>query len=74
MFTQKNQTTPLSFRQNIESTGAESFGTIALTNQNNPRPQSGGGGGMGLGGGGDTVSSKMMAPDAMIYPPKDMPL
>jgi hypothetical protein len=74
VFTQKNQSAPLSFRQNIESTGAESFGTIALPNQNNPRPQSGGGGGMGLGGGGDTVSSKMMAPDAMIYPPIDMPL
>lgn len=72
VFTQ-TKNTPLSFRQNIESTGAESFGTIMLPNQNNPRPQSGGGGG-GIWGGGDAVSSKMMTPDAMIYPPIDIPL
>ncbi len=57
----------------IESAEKESFGPITLPSyQSHPRPQSGGGG--GLGGAGDTISSKMMAPDAMIYPPIDMPV
>lgn len=66
-------TVPLSFAQNIQEVGRESFGPIALTGANQAaRPQSGGGG--GLGGGGDTISSKMIAPDTMIYPPMDIPI
>lgn len=65
--------TPLSFQQEVETLSPESFGPIHLPDERNLRPQSGGGGGGGLGGTADTVSSKMMAPDAMIYPPIDMP-
>jgi hypothetical protein len=62
----KNQTTLLSFQPSTEATERESFGPITLSGQYNTRPQSG--------GGGDAISSKMMAPDTMMYPPIDMPL
>lgn len=76
MDTRESHTTPLSFAQNIREVKENSFWPIAVANNAVARPQSGGGGGGGwLGGGGDAaISSKMMAPDTMIYPPVDMPV
>jgi len=67
----------LSFQNTVREVGQESLGTIEIPAgqpQTSARSQSGGGGGGGSLGNADAVSSKMMAPDAMIYPPVDMPL
>lgn len=68
--------TLLSFQNTVREVGQEWLGTIELAPQaqTTARPQSGGGGGGGSLGNADAVSSKMMAPDAMIYPPVDMPV
>jgi hypothetical protein len=65
----------LSFQNTVREVAQESLGTIeipASQSQTSARSQSGGGGGWL--GNADAISSKMMAPDAMIYPPIDMPL
>ncbi len=69
-----NSATLLSFQNTVREVGQEWLGTIELAPQAQTaaRPQSGGGGGSL--GNADAVSSKMMAPDAMIYPPIDMPV